>query len=103
MLKQYPSLVKNCVPKLTQSLQVVAPTEEAAFGACNILKSRSLLRHLMQVGWLVGCVFSNILLNCYPSLQFHLQLGFSTTKLFVSPLPFFSLWTLLMSSTLFRV
>jgi hypothetical protein len=40
--------VKNCVPKLTQSLQVVAPTEEAAFGACNILKSRSLLRHLMQ-------------------------------------------------------
>jgi hypothetical protein len=46
--------VKNCVPKLTQSLQVVAPTEEAAFGACNILKSRSLLRHLMQVGWLVG-------------------------------------------------
>jgi hypothetical protein len=54
MLKQYPSLVKNCVPKLTQSLQVVAPTEEAAFGACNILKSRSLLRHLMQVGWLVG-------------------------------------------------
>jgi hypothetical protein len=48
--------VKSCVPKLTQSLQVVAQTEEAAFGACNILKSRSLLRHLMQVGCLV--VFS---------------------------------------------
>lgn len=50
MLKRYPSLVKECMPLLTTSLQDVQAKEETALGACNVLKSQPVMRHLRQVG-----------------------------------------------------
>ncbi|BBN03450.1 proteasome activator subunit 4 [Marchantia polymorpha subsp. ruderalis] len=48
MLKRYPSLVKECMPLLTTSLQDVQAKEETALGACNVLKSQPVMRHLRQ-------------------------------------------------------
>ncbi|KAL3697925.1 hypothetical protein R1sor_012001 [Riccia sorocarpa] len=48
MLKRFPALVKECMPLLTTSLQDVQAKEETAVGACNVLMSPSVMRHLRQ-------------------------------------------------------
>nr|PNR33085.1 hypothetical protein PHYPA_025028 [Physcomitrium patens] len=48
VMKRFPSLVKECMPMLTSSLQDPAAIEDSALGACQILSSRSIIRHLMQ-------------------------------------------------------
>ncbi|KAL2644724.1 hypothetical protein R1flu_012311 [Riccia fluitans] len=48
MLKRYPALVKECMPLLTASLQDVQAKEETALGACNVLMSSPVMRHLRQ-------------------------------------------------------
>ncbi|KAG0602531.1 hypothetical protein M758_10G020700 [Ceratodon purpureus] len=48
LLKRYPMLVNDCIPKLTDAIQEEAPTEDAATGACNVLVRSPLMRHLMQ-------------------------------------------------------
>lgn len=50
VMKRFPNLVKKCIPMLTSSLQDTGAIEETAIGACQILTSRSVLRHLLQVG-----------------------------------------------------
>jgi hypothetical protein len=41
--------VKDCMPILTGRLQDTGDTEDSALGACRVLMSRPILRHLMQV------------------------------------------------------
>lgn len=48
LLKRYPVLVKDCIPKLTEAIQEKAPTEDAAVGACRILVRSPILRHIVQ-------------------------------------------------------
>lgn len=52
VMKRFPNIVKNCIPMLVSSLQDTGAIEETAIGACQILTSRSVLRHLMQVGYI---------------------------------------------------
>jgi hypothetical protein len=40
--------VKDCMPILTGRLQDTGDTEDSALGACRVLMSRPILRHLMQ-------------------------------------------------------
>lgn len=49
LLKRFPMLVKDCIPKLTDAIQEEAPTEDAALGACNVLVRSPVMRYLMQV------------------------------------------------------
>lgn len=48
LLKRFPMLVKDCIPKLTDAIQEEAPTEDAALGACNVLVRSPVMRYLMQ-------------------------------------------------------
>jgi len=49
LLKRFPMLVKDCIPKLTEAIQEKAPTEDAALGACKVLVRSPVLRYLVQV------------------------------------------------------
>ncbi|XP_057863518.2 proteasome activator subunit 4 isoform X2 [Cryptomeria japonica] len=48
LLKRFPSLIKYCMPKLTASLENSGTPEHAALGACAILQSRTVMRHIMK-------------------------------------------------------
>eukprot|EP01018_Ginkgo_biloba_P025846 Gb_04235 [translate_table: standard] len=48
MLKRFPSLIKECMPTLTNSLRDPGTPEHAAMGACRILVSRTVMRHIMK-------------------------------------------------------
>lgn len=78
VMKRFPNLVKNCIPMLTSSLQDTGAIEETAIGACQILTSRSVLRHLLQV----GICFIRIVLelrpfgNCLPWGSWHSFLSY---------------------------
>lgn len=48
-MKRFPRLVKDCMPMMTASLQDSGALEDSALGACRLLMSRTVLRHLMQV------------------------------------------------------
>lgn len=48
MLKRFPSLVKDCMPKLTTSLGTPGISENAALGACTVLRSRAVMMHIMK-------------------------------------------------------
>lgn len=49
VVKRFPGLAKESIPLLMYSLQDSGAIEDSALGACQILSSRSLIRHLMQV------------------------------------------------------
>uniref|UniRef100_A0A0D6R2L6 Proteasome activator subunit 4 n=1 Tax=Araucaria cunninghamii TaxID=56994 RepID=A0A0D6R2L6_ARACU len=48
LLKRFPTLIKYCMPKLTSSLGNSGMPEHVALGACAILQSRTIMRHIMK-------------------------------------------------------
>ncbi|KAJ7527156.1 hypothetical protein O6H91_16G039400 [Diphasiastrum complanatum] len=48
MLKRFPPLIKDCIPLLTSSLKDPQAVEQSALGACMVLMSRPVLRHLTE-------------------------------------------------------
>ena len=59
VIKRFPRLARDSLPDLLFSLQEPTAIEDSALGACQILLSRSMIRHLMQVTY-----FTNAF-NCY--------------------------------------
>lgn len=49
VIKRFPSLAKGSMPLLMYSLQDAGAVEDSVLGACQILSSRSMIRHMMQV------------------------------------------------------
>lgn len=49
VIKRFPSLAKGSMLVLMSSLQDAGAAEESVLGACQILSSRSMIRHILQV------------------------------------------------------
>ncbi|KAL2630922.1 hypothetical protein R1flu_015608 [Riccia fluitans] len=60
-LKRFPTLVKDCLPVLTGSLQDPGALEDSAIGACNVLMLRPVLRHLTQDWSALSLFFRSLL------------------------------------------
>ena len=54
-INRFPGLTKESMPLLMYSLQDSAVVEDSVLGACQILSSKSLIRHMLQVTCLPKC------------------------------------------------
>ncbi|KAL3680307.1 hypothetical protein R1sor_023263 [Riccia sorocarpa] len=64
-LKRFPTLVKECLPVLTGSLEDPAALEESALGACKVLMLRPVLRRLTQDWSALSLFFRSLLKSAH--------------------------------------